>query len=372
MFVSQTKFHSIPSISITSYSICDDFIAYASNEEGLVVKHLQNGKVIFQINRNHYSKLHLTPHFFVYLKNGQIRIHHREKSSNSISSTFSTISVPFRSSFCQNFSPYISDLSVDNGVSLAYVTNFQDKVEVKVYDLKIKEETVNIVLDKHTGNDYEFDCYMESPLIRIYKNKLLCTTGGTVVYLFDDIFSKQKPKVFHNEGDIIRIFMEYDSIGFVVEDTNSTICFIHYDLTTNERFCHTISTCTISSFPKILNTINKSENRFFFCNQDKKNQTVIHQIRFTNSSTKVESYPVNHNIRFMSFKNGSVVTIGRKNISSFVLLQKRDILLPLFKGSIERKFGTIHENIDVKRYIFEFLSNESLENKFMKSISDNI
>lgn len=362
MFVAPKKVYGLKSQHIESYSVCENFVAYSSKEEGLIVKHLEKGTVIFQKQRNGYSNISLTNNYLVYQKNNQIHVHGRHGSDILLS--VSTISIPFQSSFCQNYSPWISDLSVFEDY-LAYCIDFQNKVEVKVYHLKNKKEILYSTLEKYAHNDFQFD-YMESPLIKIYKNKLLCTTGGAVAYFYEDLFSKhkwskQKYQEFNLHGDILKLFLEEESLGFVTESENYEyeIEFIHHDLSQNHSMSSYVSRHSISFFPEFLNSIIKYENNFFFSNKNiterKQEETRIYKIVLQKNFTKLESHIVNNNIRFMSLNNSSLTTIGKNNISLFTILKKTDILLPLFKGSIENKFGKIHENIDMKRYIFEFL-----------------
>ena len=247
---------------------------------------------------------------------------------------------------------------------MAYCINFQKKVEVKLYNLRLKKHTKEFTLDKHstcwgTKEFYQFEyCFMEIPLITMYQNKLLCTLGGCTAYFFEDVYSNRKPIPFHHkEKDILRIFIDETSIGFVVEDIDSVLSFYHHDLTKNEDFCWTMSSEDILSFPRFLKTIIKVHNQYFFCDgiKDEKNGSIIHHIILNSTTHHYETYSVAQNIRGLHVEDGKVTTVGRKNISCFQLIQKRDILLPLFKGAVESTFGTVHENIDVKRYIFEFL-----------------
>jgi len=369
MFLSQ-KFHqcTIPILShITGYSVYGNMVAYTSHDVGLVVRNATNGKIIFfkpLLNINTFNHVHMNDKYLVYLQNKKIYFHQRV--DENICHDSDVLSVPFSASFCQHYAPWISDVSIDKNY-VAYCINFHNKVQYKVFDMLSKKEVFFSTLTKYSYNDFQFD-YMERPLVKICQQKMLCSIGGSNAYLYEDIFTTNKCISFHLENDIFKIFMDESSLGFVTDD-DDTIQFHHYDLSNSQFLSHEIPLTSMSHtfYPQLIRSIQKYKNHFFFSEtfyeKTEENEvkdihnSIIHKIELTETFPTEEVFSVSCNVDSIAFtENNSMTTIGRNNISNFVMMQKRDVLLPLFKGCIEKTFGGVHENIDMKRQIFEFLS----------------
>ena len=143
MFLSNKFTHNIPSSVFYGASFFENFIAYSSHEEGLVVRNLNTNQKYYQQiapKSSLFQHVELTKNHLIYLHEEKIHIHHYYSDTECFDNKIKTISIPFQYSFCENISPYISNLSVHNNY-LAYCIDFQYRVLYKVIEKYIKNQS---------------------------------------------------------------------------------------------------------------------------------------------------------------------------------------------------------------------------------------
>lgn len=349
MFLSNKFIHKVPSSVFYSSSLFENFIAYSSKQEGLVIRDVETNQIYYQktaLKSTLFQHVELTENYLIYLHDQKIHVHHYHSNTKQFDTKIETISIPFQSAFCENVSPYISNLSVHNN-HLVYCIDFQYRVSFKIMNLETLTEIYNFEIQKIARFDFHYDV-MEKPLVKIYGEQVLCSTGTSLCYLYD-IKNKRKIRMYDFKNDIIQLFFDNDLISAITEMENGCFHIIHinlqndfvYSITKNIDFTSNIS--SIFMFKDLI--IYKDKNyqlKCIYTKNDKESLLVSNLKETTNT--------------FISFYNhDTMVVFDRESIMIFDIVKKKDVILPLFKGSIENVFGKAHENIDMKQYISEFL-----------------
>ena len=348
MFLSNKFTHNIPSSVFYGASFFENFIAYSSQEEGLVVRNLNTNQKYYQQiapNSSLFQHVELTKNHLIYLHEEKIHIHHYYSDTECFDNKIKTISIPFQYSFCENISPYISNLSVHNNY-LAYCIDFQYRVLYKVIDLETLTEVYNFEIQKIARFDFHYDV-MERPLIKIYGDQVLCSTGTSLCYLYD-IKNKKKIRMYDFKNDIIRLFFDNHLIGAITEIDKHCFQIIHINRQGDIASTITKNIDSISDFYSIFMfkdfIVYKDKNCQLKCLHVKNNKEILLVCDLKETKNTI-----------LSFYNNTLLLFDKESIMTFNILKKKDVILPLFKGSIQEVFGTVHENIDMKRYIFEYL-----------------
>ena len=348
MFLSNKFTHNIPSSVFYGATFFENFIAYSSQEEGLVVRNLNTNQKYYQQvapKSTLFQHVELTKNYLIYLHDQKIHIHHYHSNTECFDNKIKTISIPFQYSFCENVSPYISNLSVHDNY-LAYCIDFQYRVLFKIIDLETLTEVYNFEIQKIAQFDFHYDV-MERPLIKIYGEQVLCSTGTSICYLYD-IKNKRKIRMYDFENDIIRLFFDNDLIGAITEVEHGCFQITHINRQDDFGCTITKNIDSISDFYSIFMfrdfIVYKDKNCQLKCLYTKNNKEflLVRNLKETKNTV-------------ISFYNDTMLLFDKGTIMIFDILKKKDVILPLFKGSIQNVFGTVHENIDVKRYIFEYL-----------------
>lgn len=348
MFLSNKFTHNIPSSVFYNSSLFENFIAYSSKEEGLVIRDVETNQIYYQQvapKSTSFQHVELTKNYLIYLHDQKIHVHRYDSKTKQFETNIETISIPFQSAFCENVSPYISNLSVHDN-HLAYCIDFQYRVSFKIINLETMTEIYKFEIQKIAQFDFHYDV-MERPFVRIYRDQVLCSTGTSICYLYD-IKKKRKIRVYDFKNDIIQLFFNNEIIGAITEIDKNCFQIIHINRQDDVASIITKNIDSISDFYSIFMfkdcIVYKDKNCQLKCLHVKNNKEIllVRDLKETKNTV-------------ISFYNDTLLLFDKESMMIFDILKKKDVILPLFKGSIQNVFGTVHENIDMKRYIFEYL-----------------
>lgn len=332
----------------TAAVLFEDYFAYFSKEHGISVLNHQTKATLFQKKYHHcYNifKIQLNETYLIYSTRNTITVH---RSFPNFDSVLETIKIPFSKAFCENYTPYISDISL-NGHFLAFCIDYQYRTEFVIHDLK--EQTIFWSFTKIRSKELLF----ERTTLCLQKDSLIFSLGDNECWLYNYQHQK-KLKTFHIDQDIVEIFANSNFIAVQFEDDSVNV----YDKNTfftKDEPC--LSLLNVASF--------------LFFHQDvcccvKKAETVVNlymlsfdeEIQIPKALSIQTKTP--QNALFLFGHDDFIGTFSKDKdddpyLETFFILKPKKSLCLLEKMDNQKILGFYDENIDVKYHIFSFFHN---------------